>query len=213
MRVVMIGPPGSGKGTQAKLLREKFRVCHVSTGDILREADAAGTPLGVQARNHMSHGLLVPDAVVIGIVDERLAQPDCATGFVLDGFPRTVPQAEALDATLAGRGQEITTAVSLAVPRAELLRRLSGRRVCRSCGTLFHVAFDPPKTDGVCTRCGGELFQRDDDREESVARRLEVYERETAPVLGHYKAKGVLRAVDGTGSRDDVFARVVGSVQ
>jgi len=208
----MIGPPGAGKGTQAKLLRDKFSICHVSTGDMLREADRAGSRLGLEARKHMSKGMLVPDEVVIGLVEEQLGTPACAPGFVLDGFPRTVRQAEELDALLGRNGQGLTAVVVVDVPREELVRRLSGRQVCKSCGTLFHVVFDPPKTAGVCNRCGGELFQREDDREASIRRRLAIHEREIAPVLAHYEGRGLLRRVDGVGSRDEVFGRVSGSV-
>jgi adenylate kinase len=213
VRVVMIGPPGAGKGTQAKLLREKFAVCHVSTGDMLREADRAGTRLGLEARKHMSRGMLVPDDVVIGIVEERLAKPDCDPGFVLDGFPRTVHQAEELDALLRTRAQPLTAVIVVNVPREELVRRLSGRLVCRGCGTLFHVVFDPPKQAGRCDRCDGELYQREDDREDAIRRRLEVYEREIEPVLAHYAGRGLLRHVDGVGTRDQVFGRVAESAR
>jgi adenylate kinase len=209
----MIGPPGAGKGTQAKLLREKFSVCHVSTGDMLREADRAGTRLGLEARKHMSGGHLVPDEVVIGLVKERLDEPDAAAGFVLDGFPRTVRQAEALDALLREEQQALTAVVVVDVPREELVRRLSGRQTCRKCGMLFHVVFNAPKVAGICDRCGGELFQREDDREDAIRRRLQIHEQEIAPVLAHYEGNGLLRHVDGVGTRDEVFARVAGSVR
>jgi adenylate kinase len=204
----MMGAPGAGKGTQAKLLHEKLGVPHISTGDILREAVRAGTPLGREAQKRMDQGLLVPDDVVIGIVDERLARPDCARGFILDGFPRTVAQAQALDQRLASRGLPLTAVVEVDVPRAELVERLSGRRVCQACGTLAHVRFDPPTIDGRCDRCSGALIQRDDDREETVGRRLDVYTRETAPVLEHYRGAGLLRSVCGTGTPEEVFARI-----
>jgi len=208
----MIGPPGAGKGTQAKLLRDKFSICHVSTGDMLRDADRAGTRLGLEARKHMSRGMLVPDEVVIGLVEEQLGTPACQPGFVLDGFPRTVRQAEELDGLLGKSAQALTAVIVVDVPREELVRRLSGRRVCKSCGTLYHVVFDPPPTEGVCTRCGGELFTREDDRESSVRRRLAIHEREVAPVVAHYEGRGLLKRIDGTGSRDQVFSRISGSV-
>jgi adenylate kinase len=209
----MMGAPGAGKGTQAKLLQQRFGVPHVSTGDILREAVWAGTPLGREARRTMEQGLLVPDEVVIGIVDERLGLPDCARGFILDGFPRTVAQAQALDALLAHRGLPLRAVVEIAVPREELVRRLSGRRVCQSCGTLFHVVFDPPARDGRCDRCAGALVQREDDREETVGRRLDIYAQETAPVLEHYRRTGLLRSIAGTGSPEEVLGRIEASVR
>lgn len=213
MRLVMMGAPGAGKGTQAKLLQERLGVPHISTGDILREAVRAGTPLGREAREMMDRGLLVPDEVVIGIVDERLARPDCGRGFILDGFPRTVAQAEALDALLARRGHPLDAVVAVDVPREELVERISGRRVCQGCGTLAHVRFDPPKSDGHCDRCGGALAQRDDDCEETVGRRLDVYARETAPVLEHYRHAGLLRSIQGTGTPDQVLGRIEESVR
>jgi adenylate kinase len=209
----MMGAPGAGKGTQAKLLQKRLGVPHISTGDILREAVRAGTPLGREAQQKMEHGLLVPDDVVIGIVDERLGRSDCTRGFILDGFPRTVAQAQALDALLARRGLPLTAVVEVDVPRAELVQRISGRRVCQACGTLSHVRFDPPTTTGRCDRCAGTLVQRDDDREETVGRRLDVYARETAPVLEHYRQAGLLRSVQGTGSPDEVLGRIEESLR
>jgi adenylate kinase len=209
----MMGAPGAGKGTQAKLLQDRFGVPHVSTGDILREAVRAATPLGREAGRTMAQGLLVPDDVVIGIVDERLTLPDAARGFILDGFPRTVAQARALDALLARRGLPLTAVVEVAVPRDELVRRLSGRRLCQSCGTLFNLVSDPAVRNGRCDRCQGPLVQRDDDREETVGRRLDVYAQETAPVLEHYARAGLLRSVPGTGSPDEVLGRIEASVR
>jgi adenylate kinase len=199
-----MGTPGAGKGTQASLLARRFGACHVSTGDILRDAVRRRTPLGEQAKRYMDDGRLLPDDLVIGIVAERLAAPDCRSGFLLDGFPRTVVQAEALGRLLEERGQPLDGVVLLDVPADEAVRRLSGRRVCASCGTMFHLAFDPPADRGRCDRCGGALVQREDDREETIRRRLAVYTRETAPVLEHYRRAGLLREVVGTGSRDDV---------
>lgn len=204
-----MGAPGAGKGTQAKLLRERAGVPHISTGDILRKARDEGTPLGLEARRFMDAGRLVPDAVVVGIVEERLRHADCAPGFILDGFPRTLPQAEALDALLARSGQTLGAALHIAVPGDELVRRLSGRRVCRACGTMFHITFNPPARAGVCDRCGAELTQREDDREATIRERMDVYGAETEPVLRHYRAAGLLREVVGVGSREEVFARVM----
>lgn len=209
----MLGPPGAGKGTQAKRLAERLSVPHISTGDILREVAAAGTPLGLEARRYMDDGLLVPDAVIVGLVEERLAAPDGRRGFILDGFPRTVGQAEALDALLRKRRTPLGAVVQITVPREELVRRLAGRRVCGDCGTMFHVSLGPPRANGRCDACGGGLVQRDDDREETIGRRMEVYERETAPLLARYRKSGLLREIIGTGSRDDVFARITGELQ
>ncbi len=199
-----MGTPGAGKGTQADLLAGRSGACHVSTGDMLRDAVRTGTPLGEKARQYIDGGRLVPDDVVIGIVGERLASPDCSRGFILDGFPRTVLQATALDRILAERGQVLEAVVLIAVPTEEAVRRLSGRRVCAACGTMFHLAFQPPARPGRCDRCGGTLVQREDDREETIRHRLAVYTRETAPVLEHYRRAGLLREVDGTRSREEV---------
>jgi len=211
VQLVMLGPPGAGKGTQAKRLAERLGVPHISTGDILRGAAAAGTPLGKRASRYMDDGALVPDSVMVGLVEERLAQPDAGRGFILDGFPRTVAQAEALDGMLSRGGRRLDAVVQVAVPQDELVRRLAGRRVCGDCGMLFQVALDQ-SPNGRCDSCGGPLLQRDDDREETVGRRLAVYERETAPLVGHYRAKGLLREVVGTGSRDEVFQRIAGEL-
>src|SRR5579885_2728805 len=200
--MVMIGPPGAGKGTQARLLEERLGVPHISTGDMLREAERAGTPLGRAVQRYLHDGGLVPDALMIDVVEKRLATAEGARGFVLDGFPRTVAQAEALGAFLARRGERLDGVVYLRLPREELVRRLSGRRVCA-----------PPARPGVCDRCGGPLVQREDDREETVRHRLDVYERETGPVVEHYRALGLLREVDGMGSRTEVFDRIVAGVR
>jgi adenylate kinase len=204
VRLVMLGPPGAGKGTQSKRLAERLNVPHISTGDILRGAAAAGTELGKEARRYMDDGGLVPDPVMVGLVEERLAQGDAGRGFILDGFPRTVGQAEALDELLTSRGRPLDAVLQIAVPRDELVRRLAGRRVCGDCGTLIQVAIE---------QSSGPLLQRDDDRVETVGRRMEVYERETEPLVGHYRTKGLLREVVGTGSRDEVFQRITGKLQ
>jgi adenylate kinase len=202
-----MGTPGAGKGTQAALLAKRFGPCHVSTGDMLRDAVRRSTRLGLEAKRYMDQGQLVPDDVVIGIVAERLDAADCRGGFLLDGFPRTLAQARALDALLAKRGQPLDAVLLIAVPPEEAVRRLTGRRVCGSCGAMFHLAFQPPARADRCDRCDGALVQRDDDREETIRPRLQVYARETAPVIEHYRAAGILREVDGTGTRDDVFRR------
>lgn len=212
MRVVLIGPPGAGKGTQAKLLQERFAVPHISTGDMLREAGRAETSVGAEVRRYLESGQLVPDQTIIRAVEERLRHVDCGGGFVLDGFPRTVAQAEAL-AGFLGNGHALDGALYIRVPRAELVRRLAGRRVCERCGTMFHLVFDPPATPGVCSRCGGTLVQRADDSEVTVQRRLDVYDRETGPVIEWYRQAGQLREADGMGTRDQVFGRVAELVQ
>jgi adenylate kinase len=207
-RLVFLGPPGAGKGTQARELARQWGVPQVSTGDMLREAAAAGTPLGREAKRYMDTGALVPDEVVIGLVDERLAQPDAARGFVLDGFPRTVPQAEALDALLRRRRLELDWILYFEVSRAELIRRLSGRRTCRKCGAGYHVVSAPARTPGRCDRCGGELYQREDDAEGPVARRLDVYATQTAPLLDYYRARGRMIEVKGEGPVAEVAAEL-----
>ena len=181
MNIILLGPPGAGKGTQAKMLVDKYAIPQISTGDILRAAVKEGTPLGKEAKSYMDKGALVPDSVVIGIVEERIQEPDCQKGYMLDGFPRTVPQAEALDGMLNKLDSQIDHVVSIEVANEELVQRLTGRRTCRECGAGFHVMFDPPKQEGVCDKCGGELYQRDDDNVETVTSRLEVYGSQTLP--------------------------------
>ena len=212
MRLVLLGPPGAGKGTQAKLLQEHFGIPQISTGDILRQAVKDGTPLGKQANEFMDRGELVPDSVINDIVDERLAADDCRNGFLLDGFPRTVAQAEALENMLERRNVVLDAAVSLAVPRKVLVKRLSGRRTCRKCGAMYHVTFNPPATDGACDRCGGELYQREDDREETIEARMEVYDRQSAPLLEYFRTQGLLREVDGAKGTDRVFEQILRKV-
>jgi len=200
LRVIFLGPPGAGKGTQAQALAKEWGVPHVATGDMLREAVAAKTPLGLEAKRHMDAGALVPDDVVIGLVGERLAQPDAKAGVVLDGFPRTVAQAEALDALFARTGLTLDRVIFFDVSRAELLRRLTGRRVCRACGQTFHLVSAPPKVAGKCDVCGGELYQRTDDSEATVGTRLDVYEKQTSPLLDHYRSRNLLARIPGEGS-------------
>ena len=199
VRVIFLGPPGAGKGTQAQSLAGEWGVPHIATGDMLREAVAAGTALGLEAKRHMDSGGLVPDDVVIGLVGERLAQPDAKAGCVLDGFPRTVAQAEALDALFARAGIALDRVIYFDVPRAELLRRLTGRRVCRACGRTFHLVSAPPRVAGKCDDCGGELYQRADDSEATVATRLDVYQKQTAPLLDYYRQRSMLTTVAGEG--------------
>ena len=199
MRVVFLGPPGAGKGTQARDLVREWGVLHLATGDLLREAVAAQTPLGVAAKRYMDQGALVPDDVIIGLVAERLGAGDAAKGFILDGFPRTIAQAEALARLLKDRGQPLDTIVYFEVSEPELLRRLTGRRVCRACGHSYHLTSNPPKRADVCDACGGELYQREDDREATVRNRLDVYRRQTAPLLDYYRQRNLLGTVSGEG--------------
>ncbi len=210
MRIVLLGGPGSGKGTQAKKLVERFGIPQVSTGDIFRAALKEGTPMGLKAKTYMDKGELVPDEVVIGVVEERLAKPDLNRGFMLDGFPRTLPQAEALDRILATQSKPIDHAVLVDVPAEDLVTRLSGRRTCRNsaCGMMYHMKFNPPKKEGICDACGTELYQRDDDTEATVRERLTVYEKQTAPLIDYYEKKGLLRRVVGVGPIDKIFAAI-----
>jgi adenylate kinase len=208
VRVIFLGPPGAGKGTQARLLAREWGVPQVATGDMLREAARNGTRLGLEAQRYMDRGALVPDEVVIGLVDERLGQADAAPGWVLDGFPRTVAQAEALDDLLRRRRLDVDRVIFLRVSRDELLRRLTGRRVCRQCGTAYHLVFAPPASPSRCDRCGGELVQRADDAETAVAHRLQVYENQTAPLLDHYRQRRVLTEVAGEGAVEQVSAGI-----
>lgn len=206
MRLILLGAPGAGKGTLAKELSGALGVVHISTGDIFREEVAAGSELGKKAKGYMDRGELVPDEVVIGMVRQRLARPDCAAGFILDGFPRTVPQAEALDATLQEMSAPIDNVLDIVVPEETVVRRLSGRRICRSCGAIYHVDNKPSKKPGVCDVDGGELYQRDDDREEAIRRRLKVYAEATAPLTAYYQQKGLLKSIEGVGSPAAVLA-------
>lgn len=208
MRLVLLGPPGAGKGTQARLLTAKSDVAHVSAGDLLRQAVADGSELGQTAKSIMAQGALVPDAVVIGIIEERLRRPDCASGYILDGFPRTLRQAEALSEVLKLLQAPLDWVISIEVPEDDLVRRLAGRRICRACGAMFHVDTKPPMQIGVCDNCGGSLFQRDDDKENTSRHRLRVYREQTEPLIAYYDKMGLLRRIDGRGMIEEIAQRI-----
>ena len=205
MKIIMLGAPGAGKGTQAKMIAEKYGIPHVSTGDIFRANIKNGTDLGKEAKKYMDQGLLVPDELTVKILLDRVAQPDCANGYVLDGFPRTIPQAEVLDKALAELGEKIDYAINVDVPDENIVKRMSGRRACVTCGATYHIEHVPPKKEGVCDKCGAELILRDDDKPETVLNRLKVYHDQTQPLIDFYTAKGVLKTVDGTVDMKDVF--------
>ncbi|OGP52819.1 MAG: adenylate kinase [Deltaproteobacteria bacterium RBG_13_52_11] len=213
MDLILLGPPGSGKGTQAQKMVERYRIPQISTGDILRTAVKEKTPLGVEAKQYMDQGALVPDKVVVGIVRDRLKSADCNGGFILDGFPRTVPQAEALESTLKDMKRGIDHVVSIEVDNEQLIRRLTGRRTCRDCGAMSHLTFDPPKKEGICNKCGGELYQRDDDKEGTIRARLQVYEKQTAPLIAYYRKRGLLRTIDGVGDIEKIFREIVEAIE
>ncbi|KOP66326.1 adenylate kinase [Paenibacillus solani] len=208
MNILFMGPPGAGKGTQAENIVNEFGIPHISTGDAFRLAIKQGTPIGIKAKEFMDQGLLVPDDVTIGIVEERLQQSDCEKGFLLDGFPRTLSQAEALDDILARLNTGLDHVINLKVDREKLLARLTGRRICKNCGSTYHVIFNPPKQEGICDKCGGELYQRSDDNEESVGIRLDEYINKTAPLLTFYENKGLLRQIDGDQEIDVVSSQI-----
>ncbi|MCQ4153310.1 MAG: adenylate kinase [Archaeoglobi archaeon] len=209
MNLILLGAPGAGKGTQAKFIVEKYGIPQISTGDMLREAVAKGTELGKKAKEFMSQGKLVPDEIVIGIVKERLRQKDCEGGFILDGFPRTIAQAEALDRIMAEMGRKIDAVINISVPEEEIVRRIVNRRICRKCGAIYHLIYDPPKRPGICDKCGGELYQRDDDREEVVRQRFAVYRKSTQPLIDYYRKRGVLYEVDGTKDIESVKSEIL----
>ncbi len=208
MNLVFLGPPGAGKGTQAKRLSREHSWPHISTGDILREAVSQGTELGKKAKEYMEKGELVPDEVVIGIIEERLGKEDAENGFILDGFPRTVKQAQSLDEVLGEMGKSLDAVLYFKVSEDEVIKRLTGRRTCKDCGAIFHTLFNPPAQENVCDRCGGELRQREDDREETVRRRLEVYLAQTAPLIHYYQEKGLLKEVNGERSPEEVYEEI-----
>ena len=213
MRLVLVGPPGAGKGTQAEFSAAHLAVPKISTGDIFRANVSQGTPLGVEAKRYMDAGKLVPDEVTINMVRGRLAEPDAAEGFLLDGFPRTTPQAAALDKLLADLGTALDLVLELVVDDDEVIRRLSGRRTCRGCGKIWHVEFDAPLVEGICDRCGAELFQRDDDKAETIAERLREYADKTAPLVDYYGAQGKLVGIDATGPVEDVTVRAIDALR
>lgn len=206
MKIVLLGPPGAGKGTQSDVLTKKLFLPHISTGDMFRSAISAGTALGIEAKEYMDKGLLVPDEVTIGIIRDRISQPDCREGFLLDGFPRNIPQAQALDALLAEEKTALDAVINIEVPFESLIKRLSGRRMCRNCGNIYHLLYNPPTVEGECDDCGGGLYQRSDDQEESVKQRLIVYEERTAPLIQYYADKGLLHTVNGDQPIKDVVA-------
>jgi adenylate kinase len=212
MRLILLGPPGSGKGTQANRLRDKFNVPKISTGDILRSSVQENSELGREAKRFMDNGELVPDEVVVDLIKERIQQPDCTSGYVLDGFPRTLVQAEKLDEMLSAVGEKLDVVVDLEVDHEEILVRLTGRSTCRDCGAMFHDTCNPPEQEGICDQCGGLLYQRQDDNRETILKRLEIYERETAPLKEYYRERNLLKTAQGTGSMEDIFNRVCAMV-
>lgn len=204
LNIIMLGAPGAGKGTQARQLSLRFSIPHISTGDILREAVKNRTSLGLKAKSFLDKGKLVPDDVIIDVVKERLSKDDCRNGFILDGFPRTIPQAESLNSHISD-----IIVINIHVDEAELIKRLSGRRVCKKCGANYHIIYSPPTNEGICNMCGGELYQRDDDTEDTIKARLQVYKNQTAPLIDYYKKKNILFTVSGKGSIQDIFNEIL----
>ena len=209
MKIIMLGAPGAGKGTQAKMIADKYGVPHISTGDIFRANIKNGTELGVEAKKYMDQGLLVPDELTVRILLDRVAQDDCKNGYVLDGFPRTIPQAEVLDSELTKLGDHIDYAINVDVPDENIVKRMSGRRACLKCGATYHVVHAAPKVEGVCDTCGEKLVLRDDDQPETVQKRLNVYHEQTQPLIDYYTKEGILKSVDGTKDLEEVFADIV----
>ncbi|MGN1160552.1 MAG: adenylate kinase [Lachnospiraceae bacterium] len=209
MKIIMLGAPGAGKGTQAKMIADKYGVPHISTGDIFRANIKNGTELGMEAKKYMDAGKLVPDELTVKILLDRVAQDDCKNGYVLDGFPRTIPQAEVLDQALTELGDQVDYAINVDVPDENIVNRMSGRRACLACGATYHIVHVPPKKEGICDRCGKELVLRDDDKPETVLNRLKVYHEQTQPLIEYYTKKGILKTVDGTVDMNDVFAAIV----
>ena len=209
MKLILLGAPGAGKGTQAEKIVEKYGIPAISTGNILRAAVKDGTEMGLKAKSFMDAGQLVPDEVVIGIIKDRLKEKDCENGFILDGFPRTIPQAEALDKALAELGQKMDYAIDVDVPDENIVKRMGGRRACLNCGATYHIVFNPTKVEGKCDACGAETVLRDDDKPETVQKRLSVYHEQTQPLIDYYKAQGILKSVDGTKPMDEVFTDIV----
>jgi len=209
LNLILLGPPGAGKGTQAKFLVQKFSIPQISTGDILRHAVKERSDLGLRAQAYMESGALVPDELVVSIIKDRLAWPDAVNGFILDGFPRTVAQADALSSMLVGSSKELDHVISMSVSVDELIERVVGRLTCKGCGRGFHLKFDPPKSATVCDSCGSDLYQREDDREETMRSRLQAYSEQTAPLIEYYSGKGLLRSINGVGSIDDIQASIL----
>ena len=209
MKIIMLGAPGAGKGTQAKKIAEKYQIPHISTGDIFRANIKGGTELGMKAKTFMDQGMLVPDEITIGMLMDRIGQEDCINGYVLDGFPRTIPQAESLTKALAERGEKVDYAINVDVPDENIVKRMSGRRACLTCGATYHIEHVPPKKEGICDVCGSELVLRDDDKPETVKNRLNVYHNQTQPLIEYYTRQGKLAEVDGTQSMEDVFNAIV----
>lgn len=212
MKLLIMGPPGAGKGTQAEVLVKELNITHISTGDMFRAAIKEGTEMGKKAKEYMDAGKLVPDEVVVGMVKDRLSQPDCKEGFLLDGFPRTIAQAEALDETLKSVDIQLDGVINVEVPREKLMARLTGRRVCKGCGASYHVIFNPPKVEGKCNSCEGDLYQRDDDNEATVSNRLDVYENQTQPLIEYYKAQGILKNINGDQDINLVLKEILSSL-
>ena len=210
MKIIMLGAPGAGKGTQAKMIAEKYSIPHISTGDIFRANIKNGTELGKKAKSYMDKGQLVPDELTLDLIMDRFKQDDCKNGYVLDGFPRTIPQAEALDAALKAKGEKVDFAIDVDVPDENIVKRMGGRRACVGCGATYHVVYSPTKVEGVCDKCGEELIVRDDDKPETVLNRLEVYHNQTQPLIDYYNEQGILKSVDGTVDMKDVFNAIVG---
>lgn len=209
MKIIMLGAPGAGKGTQAKKIAAKYGVPHISTGDIFRANIKEGTELGKKAKTYMDQGLLVPDELVVDLVADRLSWEDCTNGYVLDGFPRTIPQAESLDAVLAKKGEKMEYAIDVDVPDENIVNRMGGRRACVGCGATYHVVYNPTKTEGICDACGEKLILRDDDKPETVQKRLDVYHQQTQPLIDYYNNAGILKTVDGTVDMEEVFKAIV----
>lgn len=215
MKIILLGPPGAGKGTQAKFISEEYSIPHISTGDIFRKNISDKTPLGIEAKEYLDKGQLVPDEVTINIVKDRLSEDDCKSGFLLDGFPRTVYQAEALDSFLNGNDNKIDVVLLIDVPKELIFNRMTGRRICPSCGASYHVKFNPPKLEGKCDVCNNSIMQRKDDTESTVKDRLDVYEKQTEPLISYYKKQGIISAIDGSGEIEQVFQKaksVLGAV-
>lgn len=209
MKIIMLGAPGAGKGTQAKMIAEKYGIPHISTGDIFRANIKNGTELGKKAKSYMDQGQLVPDELTLGLIMDRFKEDDCKNGYVLDGFPRTIPQAEALDAALKANGEKIDFAIDVDVPDENIVKRMGGRRACVNCGATYHIVYSPTKVEGKCDKCGEDLIVRDDDKPETVLSRLEVYHNQTQPLIDYYNEQGVLKTVDGTVDMKDVFDAII----